>query len=80
MLSMTEADNGRTVELRAGDTIRLSLPENAGGGYRWDIDRVEDELVTASGPHLHYPSGAVGSAALSGWISRQRKPGAAKSP
>jgi len=61
MLSLTEADNERTVELETGDKIRVSLAENASGGYRWDIDRVDGDLVKVSGPQPHYSGAAVGS-------------------
>jgi inhibitor of cysteine peptidase len=58
MPSLTEADNDRTVELRVGETVRLTLPENATTGYRWAIDRVDGGLIEAAGPEPHYPAGA----------------------
>ena len=38
MQSLTDADNERTVDLRVGESVRLTLPENATTGYRWAID------------------------------------------
>jgi len=32
------ADDGRTVEVRAGERIVVELPENATTGYRWEVD------------------------------------------
>src|SRR5712664_986258 len=61
MLSLTENDEGRSVEVRAGDTVRISLPENATTGYRWAIDRIDEEVIEAVGSEPNYPGGAVGS-------------------
>jgi inhibitor of cysteine peptidase len=61
MLLLTEADNGRTAEMRAGDTVRISLPENASTGYRWAIDHVDGGAVEATGSEPQYSSTAVGS-------------------
>ena len=75
MLSLTEADNGRTVELRAGDTLRISLPENASGGYRWAVDRVDGEFIKAAGSQPHYSSDAVGSGGLMTFTFEAKKAG-----
>ncbi len=74
MLSLTAADDGRTVALRMGEKIRISLPENAGGGYRWDIDRA-DGGIEASGSQPHYSGEAVGSGGLMTFIFAAKKPG-----
>jgi inhibitor of cysteine peptidase len=74
MLSLTEADDGRTVEAGVGDTIRVSLPENAGGGYRWDIERV-DGAIEKAGSQPHYPSDAVGSGGMMTFVFMAKKAG-----
>ena len=74
MLALTDADNGRTVELDVGGTIRISLPENAAGGYRWEIDRV-DGAIEAAGSQPHYPGAAVGSGGLMTFTFAAKKPG-----
>jgi len=61
MQSLTEADNDRTVDLRVGDTVRVSLPENATTGYRWAIDSLDKETIEAVGSEPNYTSSAVGS-------------------
>ena len=61
MLSLTENDDGRSVEVRAGDTVRISLPENATTGYRWAIDRIDQDVIEAVGSEPHYQGKAVGS-------------------
>ena len=62
MQSLTEADNERTVDLRVGERVRLTLPENATTGYRWTVDHFDREVVDPAGSEPHYAGGAVGSA------------------
>jgi inhibitor of cysteine peptidase len=61
MVTLVEADNGRTVELRVGDTVRVTLAENATTGYRWAIDRCDEDVIEPLGSEPRYPSGAIGS-------------------
>jgi inhibitor of cysteine peptidase len=62
MQSLTEADNERTVDLRVGERVRLTLPENATTGYRWAIDRLDRDVVEEAGSEAHPSGGAIGSA------------------
>ena len=62
MQSLTEADNERTVDLRVGESVRLTLPENATTGYRWAIDHLDRKVVDPAGSEPHYAGGAVGAA------------------
>ena len=62
MQSLTEADNERTVDLRVGQSVRLTLPENATTGYRWAIDRLDRDVVAEAGSEAHPSGGAIGSA------------------
>jgi inhibitor of cysteine peptidase len=61
MQSLTEADNDKTVDLRVGETVRVSLPENATTGYRWAIDRLDRDVVEEAGSEPHPSGGAIGS-------------------
>ena len=62
MASLTEADIGRSVDLRVGEAVDVTLPENATTGYRWAIDHVDPGIVEASESKPRYPSGQTGSA------------------
>jgi inhibitor of cysteine peptidase len=47
-LTITEIDDGKTVEAKPGDTIVLHLHENSSTGYRWAFDVLDEaklELV-----------------------------------
>ena len=76
MQTLTEADNDRTIDLRVGDTIRVSLPENATTGYRWEIDRIDEQIVEAAGSEPHYPGGAVGAGGEVTFAFKGKKSGA----
>ena len=75
MLSLTENDDGRSVEVRAGDTVRISLPENATTGYRWAIDRIDQDVIEAVGSEPHYQGKAVGSGGQVAFTLRAKKTG-----
>jgi len=76
MQSLTEADNNRTIELRVGDTVRVSLPENATTGFRWAIDRLDGEVIEAVGSESHRAGGAVGSGGEVTFTFKAKKAGA----
>jgi inhibitor of cysteine peptidase len=61
MLSLVETDNDRTVDIRVGETVRVTLPENATTGYRWAVDRYDEECIEAPTTEPHYPAKAIGS-------------------
>ena len=75
MQSLAEADNDRTVDLRVGETVRVRLPENATTGYRWTIDRLDDEVVEAVGSEPDYAAGSIGSGGAVTFTFRAKKPG-----
>ncbi len=59
---LTEADAGRTVELRAGDRLSISLGGNPAAGYAWELAAVDKQVVTPRGkPGYQASSAAVGS-------------------
>jgi inhibitor of cysteine peptidase len=68
---LTQQDQGRTVNVHVGQSVVLSLPENASTGYRWAIDHLDAHLVKAGEPMADYPSsGAVGSGGHLQWAFR----------
>jgi predicted secreted protein len=61
MLVLSQTDNDRTVSVRVGDMVRISLPENASTGYRWTIERYDDGFLEALPAEAGYTSNSVGS-------------------
>jgi inhibitor of cysteine peptidase len=61
MLSLVARDSGRTIDIGSGETVQITLPENATTGYRWAIDHYDEEFIKALASEPHYPAKAVGS-------------------
>jgi inhibitor of cysteine peptidase len=72
---LTEQNQGQTVDVRVGQQVVLSLPENATTGYRWAIDHLEANLVEAGEPTAQYPSTAIGSGGRVEWVFLVKAPG-----
>src|SRR5579872_1725064 len=59
--SLTIADNGKSVRLRAGDTITVRLPENPSTGWRWQVETLDAALlVTVDTGYKVYGTGVGG--------------------
>lgn len=56
-VTLTKADNGRSIDAGGEDAVALRLPENPTTGFRWQIERIEGslELVTDT----YYPSSDI---------------------
>ena len=75
MLVLSQTDNDRTVCVRVGDTVRISLPENASTGYRWTIERYDDEFLESLPAEAGYTSNSIGSGGDTAFIFCARKAG-----
>ena len=75
MLLIVEKDNGRTVDIRLGESVRVNLPENATTGYRWAIDRYDEEFIEAVATEPHYTANAIGSGGEVEFIFKGKKIG-----
>ena len=75
MLSLVGTDNGRTVDVRQGETVRINLPENATTGYRWAIDRCDEEFIEALAAEPHYAASAMGAGGEVAFTFRGKKIG-----
>jgi len=60
-VTLTELDDGRTVEAKVGDIIELQLPENATTGYRWAFDGLDEQAVRANEGELVGKPAKIGS-------------------
>lgn len=75
MLLIVESDNGRTLDIGLGESVRVSLPENATTGYRWKIDRYDESLIEAIASETGYPASALGSGGEVAFIFKSKKIG-----
>ncbi len=75
MVTLSEKDDGRSVDLKVGDDLEVTLPENATTGYRWAVDHIDGPVVNLVSTRPHDPSGgAVGSGGLVSFVFRGEKP------
>jgi inhibitor of cysteine peptidase len=75
MVSLVEKDSGRTINIRPGETVQITLPENASTGYRWAIDHYDEDSVEAVATEPHYAGKAVGSGGQVAFTFRAKKTG-----
>jgi len=75
MLIISEGDNERKLDMRVGESVKITLPENATTGYRWTIDHYNKELFEAVATEPHYPGKAIGSGGEVSFIFRARNIG-----
>lgn len=73
--SLSEADNGSIAQVRLGDEITLSLPENPTTGYRWAVDVLDPHLVSLTAQPYTPDSPALGSGGTAQWLLRPIGPG-----
>ena len=75
MLLPTQRDTDRTLEIHLGDSVQISLPENATTGFRWAIDRYDEEYLEVVATESHYPENALGSGGDVSFVFRAKKVG-----
>ena len=60
-VTLTQADNGKSVEVRPGSIITIRLSENPTTGYRWAVDKIDsDVVVLKSSDYSPAPNTGVG--------------------
>jgi|SRR5215208_3595684 len=57
-LTLTQADNGKSVEAYQGDVVLIRLPENPTTGYRWAIAAIDEEIMEPSSSYFTLSSDA----------------------
>jgi inhibitor of cysteine peptidase len=58
---LTEADAGRSIELRVGNILEVTLPGNPTTGFQWEVGAGDSTILKLSGEPVFEPSsGALG--------------------
>jgi inhibitor of cysteine peptidase len=55
-ITLSNADNGKTITLKPGQTLTLQLTENPTTGYRWSIVPFNDQLLKLSDDRFDLPN------------------------
>lgn len=61
MLLLVESDNGQAAEIRFGESVCVTLRENATTGYRWAIDHYDEECIEAVSTESRYAPNVIGA-------------------
>jgi len=57
-ITLTRADHGKSIEVQVGDLITVSLDENPTTGFRWAIDKSDDDVVALQSSEYAAASGS----------------------
>lgn len=55
-MTLTQVDNGRTIDIRVGDRLDVNLRENPTTGFQWVIDQNNDEVLRVEGAEYISPT------------------------
>lgn len=78
ILTLTNADNGKTIQSRQGDEIILRLPDNPTTGYRWHIAHANGSLDQEGNSYQPDPTMQFGSAGVREFRFRAKAAGNAR--
>ncbi len=75
-MTVTDADNGASVTLSAGEQLTVRLAENPTTGYRWRAEPWDGSLLELTGDEYQAPGDArPGAAGEHEWHFVARRPG-----
>jgi inhibitor of cysteine peptidase len=75
VVALTGNDHDRTVDLHVGETVSVTLLENATTGYRWALEQVDPQLIEAVAAQPDYSANAIGSGGEVEWDFLTKAPG-----
>ena len=61
LTTLSESDNGRTVELQVGDKLDVTLNENPSTGFTWEIGSVDEAIIKQVGESEFKPGTGIGA-------------------
>ncbi len=75
--SLQAKDSGREIQVKVGALIELSLPEQAGTGYQWEFERLDEEhfALMKTETRSLAEKNRVGGPVLKTWRLRAKTPG-----
>jgi predicted secreted protein len=76
--SLTEVDNGRTVEVRLRESLKILLRESRTGGYRWNLVETGEPMLTPAEVGTKATPSLPGQKHLRCWEFTAQQPGSAR--
>jgi inhibitor of cysteine peptidase len=75
-MTLTQSNNGKSVTISQGETVRMRLDENPSTGFRWVLEQGNDEILELLTSDYIQGSGAgVGGAGQRVWKFTAKKSG-----
>ena len=75
-ITLTDADNGKTIQVQVGAEIMINLKENPTTGYRWAVDQADDKVLPLqSSNYAITPGGGVGGGGIRTFTFIAKQPG-----
>jgi inhibitor of cysteine peptidase len=78
MMRMSEADNGREINVAVGETLELELSETSGTGFRWAIRSSGESIVALEKEYSADAATIPGNSRMRCWRFKAIAPGDAK--
>jgi predicted secreted protein len=75
IVEVSERENGRQIELKQGQTLRVTLPEIRTAGFRWSLRTSSQQILTQLADDADAASGAIGGGARHHWDFRAEQAG-----
>jgi inhibitor of cysteine peptidase len=78
-MTLTQADNGKSVTIGPGETVRISLDENPSTGFRWALEQGNDEILELlTSDYIQGSGPGVGGGGKRVWKFTAKKSGDAR--
>ena len=75
LVTLSASADGSRVAVRVGDTVRITLPENATTGYRWSVEHYDVDLLGPPAAETRAGTGVPGAAGEAMFDFTVRAPG-----
>jgi len=59
VLTLTEVDADKTVDVAAGNIVEIQLSENATAGYRWTLETIDKSVCKVVAEERHGPDKVI---------------------
>ncbi|MES2356175.1 MAG: protease inhibitor I42 family protein [Pseudomonadota bacterium] len=78
-ITLTQADNGKSIPVAAGTTLVVQLEENPTTGFRWEVEKDDTNIVALRASDYKQPvSSQVGASGLRVMTFEAKQPGNTK--
>lgn len=79
VLTLTRADNGKSVTVRPGENVVLELYENPTTGFRWTLEQTNAEIVElVESNYIQGVTSGIGAGGQHSWTFKAKKAGSAR--